>query len=156
MIRSHANKATGIAARLYHLNIISSRTFKDRLFCCFIRRAVCAILRMAAGIALHDGRAIVCAVHTSDESTGRSSALHINGGCRVLHLERSVCHEADEATGDTLVSGCHNLHFRIIVRIIVLFMVVCEDSIHRQICTRPSEKHTGICCRSILWNFVIS
>ena len=153
MIRRHTNKATGIAARLYRLNIISSRTVKNRLVCCCIRRAVCAVPGMSADIALHDGRASVSAVHTSDEATGGTSALHIHGGGNVFDIELSTAYEADETAG--VLSG-RDFHARIFGFIISILMIIREDAIYRQIRTRFSEEHAGICCIGCISNLIIS
>ena len=153
MIRRHTNKATGIAARLYRLNIISSRTVKDRLVCCCIRRAVRAVPGMTAGIALHDGRASVSAVHTSDEATGSASALHIHGGGRVFDIELSTAYEADETAG--VLSG-RDFYARIPGLIIGILVIVREDAIHRQIFCGFTEKHAGICCIGCISNLIIS
>ena len=108
---------------------------------------------MTAGIALHDGRASVSAVHTSDEATGSASALHIHGGGRVFDTELSAIYQADKAAGHL---RCLYFYCRIMFRIVLILMVICEDTIHRQIFCGFTEKHAGISCKIIIGNLIIS
>ena len=110
---------------------------------------------MSTGIALHDGGASLYTGNTSDESTGCTSVLYlyINRGGGVLDIELSTCHKADQTSR---YLRCLYFYCRIVFRIVLILMVICEDAIHRQIRTRLTEKHAGICRRSILRNFIIS